>query len=80
MAQFLSQPQRARNAAIVAAVRQGIPHRTVARLYGVSPSRVSALWADTKRRERFAQEHAESGGPARTRTLGGPGMEEPSCP
>ena len=62
-----------RNAAILAAVRQGTPPQVVAWQYRVSLRAVLGICESAVQRERFAQEHAESGGLARTRTLGPPG-------
>ena len=69
-----------RNAAILAEVRQGTAPEVVASRHRVPLRAVLGICEGAKMRERFDQEKAESGGPARVRTLGGPGMEEPSCP
>jgi hypothetical protein len=62
-----------RNAAILAEVRQGAAPEVVASRYRVPLRAVLGICEGAKMRERFAQEQAESGGPARTRTLGYPG-------
>jgi len=61
-----------RNAAILAEVRQGTAPEVVASRYRVPPRAVLGLCDGAKMRERFTQEHTESGGPARRRTLGYP--------
>jgi hypothetical protein len=61
-----------RNAAILAAVRQGTSPEVVASRYRVPLRAVLGICDSAAQRERFAQEHAESGGPARMRTLGPP--------
>jgi hypothetical protein len=73
-----------RNAAILAAVRQGAAPEVVASRYRVPLRAVLGLCEGAEMRQRFAHEHAESGGPVRVRTLGtstiGMDAEEPSCP
>jgi hypothetical protein len=61
-----------RNAAILAAVGQGASPVAVARLYRVPLRAVLGICEGAKLRERFAQEHAQSDGPGRSRTLGPP--------
>jgi hypothetical protein len=61
-----------RNAAILAEVRQGAAPEVVAGRYRVPLRAVLGICESAAQRERFAQEHAESGGLARTRTLGPP--------
>jgi hypothetical protein len=62
--------KRTRNEAILGAVRQGVAFEVAARRYGVPLRRVLALSQADEQRERFAQEHAESGGRMRVRILG----------
>ena len=52
---------------------QAAGHSTaeVAQRFGVSTGRVLQICAVAAQQERFAQEHAESGGRARVRALGG---------
>ena len=59
-----------RNAAILEAVRQGAAPEIVAARYRVPLRAVLGLCEPAAQRERFAHEHAESGGKARVRTLG----------
>ena len=54
-----------RNAAILKEVRQGAAPEILAARY-----RVLGICEPAAQRERFAHEHAESGGKARVRTLG----------
>ena len=61
-----------RNTAILAEVRQGAAPEVVAWRYRVPLRAMLGICASADQRERFAQEHAESGGPARIRTLGSP--------
>ena len=63
-------PKHKRNAAIVRAKLEGHSTAEVARLFSVSTGRVLQICAQAARAERFAREHAESGGRARVRTLG----------
>ena len=58
------------NAAILAEVRQGSAPEVVAWRYRVPLRAVIGICEGAEMRERFAREHAESGGPARIRTLG----------
>jgi hypothetical protein len=51
-------------------VRQGSAPEVVAWRYRVPLRAVIGICEGAEMRERFAQEHAESGGPARIRTLG----------
>jgi hypothetical protein len=59
-----------RNAAILAEVRQGSAPEVVAWRYRVPLRAVIGICEGAAMRERFAREHAESGGPVRIRTLG----------
>jgi transposase len=63
-------PKTRRNLAIVRAKQQGLSLAEVARMFGVSESRVLQICTRAAWEERFAREHAESGGLARVRTLG----------
>ena len=69
-----------RNAAILEAVRQGTAPEVVAWRYRVPLRAVLGICESAAQRERFAQEHAESGGRVRVRTLGGEASmcEQPS--
>jgi hypothetical protein len=58
-----------RNATIRAEVRQGAAPEAVAGRYRVPLRAVLGICEGAELRERFAQEHAESGGPVRVRTL-----------
>jgi DNA-directed RNA polymerase specialized sigma24 family protein len=60
-------PKTRRNLAIVRAREQGVSIQEVARMFGVSVSRVSQICSRARRLEQFAHEHAESGGPHRVR-------------
>ena len=60
-----------RNTAILEAVRQGAAPEVVAWRYRVPLRAVLGIRDSAEQRERFAQEHAESGGKTRMRTLGG---------
>jgi DNA-binding CsgD family transcriptional regulator len=71
VARYRDTPKTRRNLAIVRARQQGLSIAEVARMFGVSESRVSQICSQATRMERFAREHAESGGRARVRTLGG---------
>jgi hypothetical protein len=64
-----------RNAAILAAVRQGTSPQVAAWQYRVPLRAVLGICESAMQRERFAQEHAQSGGPARSRTLGPAGRQ-----
>ena len=61
-----------RDAAILAEVRQGTAPEVVAWRYRVPLRAVLGICEAAEMRKRFAQEHAESGGPSRTRSLGSP--------
>ena len=65
-----------RNAAILAEISQGAAPEVVASRYRVPLRAVLGLCDGAKMRERFAHEHAESGGPDRRRTLGSPRRRE----
>ena len=60
-----------RNAAILKEVRQGAAPEIVAARYRVPLRAVLGICEGAVMRERFAREHAESGGRSRVRTLGG---------
>ena len=59
-----------RNAAILEAVRQGTAPEAVAWRYRVPLRAVLGICEGAEMRERFAQEHAESGGKTPMRALG----------
>jgi hypothetical protein len=60
-----------RNAAILAEVSQGTPPEVVAWRHRVLVRAVLGICEGAEMRQRFAREHADSGGRARVRTLGG---------
>ena len=60
-----------RNAAILKEVRQGAAPEIAAARYRVPLRAVLGICQSAAQRERFAREHAESGGRARLQTLGG---------
>ena len=66
----LDTPKVERNRAIVQARKQGMSPVEVARLFGVSASRVHQICTRAALAERFEKERAESGGRVRARTLG----------
>jgi hypothetical protein len=73
MAQWKQPPwKQERNAAILVAVRQGASPAEVAQLYRVPLRAVLGICEAAKLREQFTRELAQSGGPARSRTLGPP--------
>jgi transposase-like protein len=72
----LDTPKVERNRAIVQARKNGLSLVEVARLFGVSASRVHQICTRAALAERFEKERTESGGKARVRTLGA-GTEAP---
>jgi hypothetical protein len=64
--------KKRRDAEILAAIRQGTSPDVVACPYRVLLGAVLGICESAAQRDHFALEHAESGGPARVRTLGNP--------
>jgi hypothetical protein len=62
--------KKRRDLEILAALREGTPPEALARRYSLPLRAVLGISEGAEMRERFAQEHAESGGRARMRTLG----------
>ena len=66
-----------RNAAILDEVRQGAAPEVVAARYRVPLRAVLGIRDGAEMRERFAREHAHSGGKVRIRSRGQPSAGEP---
>ena len=62
--------KKRRDAEILTALREGTPPEVLARRYSLPLRAVRGICEGAQMRERFAQEHAESGGPTRIRMLG----------
>jgi hypothetical protein len=66
-----------RNAAILTEISQGAAAEVVAWRYRVPLRAVLGICEGAEMRQRFAQEHAQSGGRVRIRTLGGQAHDAP---